>query len=775
MINGTHVWADGRPLQSEHAGRGIGRYVANHLSSLVRGAPGTLDAVVVDRSYPAPELPEPIDRQLLLPVRKEPPRPDAGAPAIFHVTSPFENIAWPWLWPRGFRSRDSGLVVTAYDLIPLIFADHYLAATSNRVPYEAHCAMIRAADAVLAISDNTASDVCRLLGVDERRVYVIGSGVSPEFEHRASGGLPRVRQAIPGIADEFVLYVGGVDFRKNLAGAVRGFARLPRAVRSRHQLVIACHMEDAAQRDLRALARELGIDDRLVLTGYVPDGVLADLYATCSVFMFPSLYEGFGLPVAEAQLQGAVVIVGNNSSLRELVKDERLTFNPWDPGSIAGVLERALTDKAVRAAAQEQARSASFTWADVATRTLPAYEAVARTLRRRRRFRRRAALVTPYPPDVSGIAEHSQDLAVALSADASVDVVVDREPGPGDVAPPGGRLVSIDGFPVTHDIRRYDRVIYAMGNSSFHSRSLDALRRTGGEVLLHDGWLKGLYAWRAQQGGEPFDHALRRMYGDRLPSELSSAGWISDEDALRLDIRMLGDVIEVADVIWVHSRVAADAVRRDAARAQVDCPDVRVLPFAFPPVREAHTKPQPPGDASPLIVSMGLVAPNKQPDVLMESVAELRNASLDAEIAFVGGLDDGYRHELEATADRLHIRRSVTFTGEVSDDEYRSWLDRADLAVQLRPASGGEASLTVAEAMASGVPCVASNTGWFADLPHDTLFRVDPGCSASGLARTIRGALVDLPRRERVIATAREHARRNGMAKVAPLLSPRAA
>ena len=740
---------------------------------MIRTAPRALDAVVVDRSLPVPELPGAIDPQLLLPVRNEPPRPAAGEPAIFHITSPFENVPWPWLWPRGFRSRDSGLVVTAYDLIPLIFADHYLTATSNRIPYEAHCAMIRAADAVLAISDNTASDVCRLLGVDERRVHVIGSGVSPEFENRAKGALPCVRRAIPEIVDEFVLYVGGVDFRKNLAGAVRGFARLSQAVRARHQLVIACHMEDAVQQDLRALAAELGIEERLVLTGYVPDAVLADLYATCAVFMFPSLYEGFGLPVAEAQLQGAVVIVGNNSSLRELVGDERLTFNPWDPTSIGGVLERALTDEALRDDAQQRARSASFLWSDVAERTLPAYEAVIRTLRRRRRFHRRVALVTPYPPDVSGIAEHSRDLAVALSADASVDVVVDREPGTGDSAPPGGRLVSIGGFPVTHDIRRYDRVLYAMGNSSFHSRSLDALRRTGGEVLLHDGWLKGLYAWRAQQGGEPFEHALRRLYGDRLPSELRSAGWISDEDALRLSIRMLGDVIEAADVIWVHSRVAADAVRRDAARTQLDCPDVRVLPFAFPPVREAQPKPA--GDARPLIVSMGLVAPSKQPDVLMESLAHLRNASVDAEIAFVGGLGDGYRHELEATADRLRIRRSVTFTSEVSDYEYRSWLDRADLAVQLRPASGGEASLTVAEAMASGVPCVASNTGWFADLPHDTLFRVDPACSASELAMTIRGALVDLPRRERVVATAREYARRNGMAKVAPLLSPRAA
>lgn len=760
------LFLDVRALQSEHAGRGIGRYVANHASAVDRIFPGGVGGFVVRRDRPLPDALKAIGESRLLRARSEPRGLLLDGPAVFHAMSPFESMPWPWLWPRAVRRRDAALVATAYDLIPLIFEGHYLAEPRVRMAFDVHCGIIRGADAVVAISESTAADVHRLLGVPERRIHVIGSGVSPEF---ASGASPRASDSSArplGLVDPFVLYVGGVDFRKNLEGAIRGFARLPDGVRRTHRFVIACSVESQARAALEQLAESLGIGDRLLLTGYVPDAVLAQLYAACSAFVFPSLYEGFGLPVAEALLQGAVVVVGRNSSLRELVAGDEFTFDPSDADDVGAALTRALTDEGFRSRAREHACAARFEWGDVAERTLPAYEAAIAGLARRRRAPRRLGLVTPYPPDVSGIAQHSRDLSVHLASSFSVDIVSDVARHAAEPMPPGGRLVPTAGFPVTHDIRRYDRVVYAMGNSHFHSHALDSLRRTGGEVLLHDAWLNGLYFWRSSHGGDAFAQELRRMYGDRVPDELSSAAWITDADARRFDIRMLADVIDAADRIWVHSRLAIDAVRRDAARARLDSPDVRLLPFSFPPVSE----PRDPGSGRMHMVSLGIVSIGKAPRLLIEAVAAMKADGVDACIDFVGPIDHGLLAELGGLADALGVEADVSFTGEVSSAEYARRLAGATVAVQLRLTTSGEASLTAAEAMSCGVPCVVSDSGWFAELPDAAVVKVPVDCSAGALAEAIASVAPGTNRRDEVVSAALEYAAAHSAARVARVL-----
>lgn len=757
---------DVRALQSEHAGRGIGRYVANHAIALDAETGGGISTFVLRRDRPVPDALRHAHRERLTLVRGDPSRVLRYAPTVLHAMSPFESMPWSWMWPRAARRRDAALVATAYDLIPLVFAEHYLKEPRMRRAYEVHCGIVKAADAVVAISQSTAEDVHRLLAVPEKRIHVIGSGVSPEFHAKRSDVATRHVPSVPGLTDPFVLYVGGVDFRKNLEGALAGFARLPAVMRDSHQFVIACSVNDSTRMVLEAHAAALGVSDRVLFTGFVPDEVLVDLYATCATFIFPSLYEGFGLPVAEAMLQGAVVIVGRNSSLRELVPGDEFTFDPADANDMARVLARALDDHAFRARAREHAAGAQFDWADVARRTLPAYEAARAAISRRVRSRRRLALVTPYPPDVSGIAEHSRALATKLAEAFAVDIVADSAESQLEQAPPGGRILSTRGFPASHDVCRYDRVIYAMGNSHFHSVSLDALRRTGGDVLLHDAWLNGLYFWRSTHGGVPLAAELQRMYGARLPAELAHAEWITDADARRLDVRMLADVIDAADRIWVHSRTAADAVRRDAGRAGLDAPDVRLLPFWFPEPAAGMTPPGPRLD----VVSLGIVSPGKGPRLLVEALAVLRASGSDARALFVGPIDAALRAELEGAAASLGVPEHVVFTGEVGAAEYQQRLEQASVAVQLRLTTSGEASLTVAEAMSHGIPCVVSDSGWFSELPDEAVVKVPVGCRAQVIADAIASVAHGTARRRDVVAAARGYAAAHSAARVARLL-----
>jgi glycosyltransferase involved in cell wall biosynthesis len=175
----------------------------------------------------------------------------------------------------------------------------------------------------------------------------------------------------------FLLYVGGVDYRKNLEGAIRGYSRLPAAMRDAHQLVIACNLPYHRRLSLRTFVMDLGIESRnLLLTGFVPDRELAALYRACELFIFPSLYEGAGLPILEAMTCGAPVAASGTSAMPELLGDPAATFDPADPADIARcireVLDSPATLEALRGSSREQA--ALHTWERVAKRTIEGYE-----------------------------------------------------------------------------------------------------------------------------------------------------------------------------------------------------------------------------------------------------------------------------------------------------------------------------------------------------------------------------------------------------------------
>ena len=146
-----------------------------------------------------------------------------------------------------------------------------------------------------------------------------------------------------------MLFTGGMDHRKNTSGLLDAYAGLPEDVRERFALVVVGRLGvDDPFGSFREHAESLGISDRLVLTGHISDEELILLYQASSLFVFPSLYEGFGLPVVEALACGAPAIVGRNSSLVELVDEEEALFDSADPASIRAALGRALTDEKLR-------------------------------------------------------------------------------------------------------------------------------------------------------------------------------------------------------------------------------------------------------------------------------------------------------------------------------------------------------------------------------------------------------------------------------------------
>jgi len=237
---------------------------------------------------------------------------------------------------------------------------------------------LRAADAIIAISQWTKSDAVRLYGIPEEKITVIYEGVHPRFHrlHQTEIAAARQKYRLPQHA---ILYVGTIEPRKNLITLLDAYVQMLRqhAVADDTKLVIVGRKGWLYEPFFRRL-HELGLEGQVIFPGFVADKDLPAIYAAADVFVFPSLYEGFGLPVLEAMACGAPVVCSNSSSLPEVAGDAALQFAPTDVASLAAALQRILSDGELRrrlVAAGVQ-RAQHFTWEETARQTLQVYRQV---------------------------------------------------------------------------------------------------------------------------------------------------------------------------------------------------------------------------------------------------------------------------------------------------------------------------------------------------------------------------------------------------------------
>jgi glycosyltransferase involved in cell wall biosynthesis len=665
------------------------------------------------------------------------------------------------------------LAVTLYDLIPDVFPERYLVDPGLRRRYRARLELVRAADLVLALSESTARDAVERLRVAEDRIVVVGAAASDLYGLPSSraDALRVARSAIPRLEAQFVLYTSGMDDRKNFQGLFRAWGRLPAAVRNAWQLVMVCSVDEPTRNYLLQLALDAGIEDRLLLPGFVPDAALKALYQSTDLFVFPSLYEGYGLPVAEALASGARTIGSDSSSVAELLVPEA-QFDPTSDAAIAGAIERALTDDATRAALDAQARVALPGWNVVADRVADAYDSLLRRPALPARRRPRVAMVTPLPPAPSGVADFSFRLLTELRDYCDVHAFADGcrhvDPALGPPLAPAGVEVLPARFMGEHERARggYDCVIYCLGNSQFHAGALAQLRRRSGVVLAHEVRLTDLYALSADEPGAVpggFEANLTAMYD--LPPGTGASGRLRAEESERLGVLMAAEIVELADSFVVMSRFAADRVRLEVDPVVAD--RVRVLPFAGRDVVEGATRSS---ERAPIVASFGIVNDIKQNALALSAFPAVLERCPDASLVFVGPCADADRAQLTELAAGLGVSHRVEVAGGVTDEEYAAWLDRAAVAIQLRRTANGECSGTIADCLAAGAVPVVTGIGAGRDLPADGVVKVDQSVSARELADVVSDLLADPARRDALAAAARGYAAAHSHAAVAKRL-----
>lgn len=652
-------------------------------------------------------------------------------PDVVFVSSLFEGLVDDAVTSIGtFKNLPTAVII--YDLIPLLYREHYLQNPQVEAWYLRKLDHLRRADLWLAISESSKKEGIHCLGLPEEWVFNISSAIDGRF-HPIQLPPDRVESVCRkyGLVRPFILYTGGIDYRKNIKRLISAFAALPENTRKAHQLAVVCSIQPTDKDALVRFSIDCGLSaDDVVLTGFIPDEDLLALYNLCKLFVFPSWHEGFGLPALEAMACGAAVIGSNTSSLPEVIGRADALFDPFDEASITAKMHQVLVNEAFRSELQKHGlkQASNFSWERTARRALNAFESLyeCRCQREKREIyifnssRPRLAYISPLPPEKSGIADYSSELLPELSRYYQIDVIVNQPEITDPWIKANCPVRSLDWF--VENAWRYNRTLYHLGNSHFHIHMFDLLEQCPGVVVLHDFYLSGVLAYMEMHNVKPnaWTNALYLSHG--YPA-----------------VRRRFQAEDVGDVIWhypsnlpvlqqalgviVHSHFSTELARSwygpELAADWYVIPHLRALAHGFD--RVAARQALGLNEEDFVVCSFGLLGPSKLNHRLLAAwLASPMAKKKNCWLIFVGENHSGeYGRELLDTIRRSGCGDRIKITGFAPHLLYKQYLAAADVAVQLRTFSRGETSGTVLDCMSYGLPTVVNAHGSLAELPAD--------------------------------------------------------
>jgi glycosyltransferase involved in cell wall biosynthesis len=269
-------------------------------------------------------------------------------------------------------------VVTIHDCIHLMFPQYLPSRFAYAYARTFMWSAAHRAARILTVSEASKRDILRFFQIPDEKITVIHNAIDDRFGLAPpEEEVVRVRERYQ-LYDEFVLYAGNVKPHKNVERLIEAFHQL-RAEGFDHLKLLIIGDEITKHATLRRAVHRYRLHKYVRFLGFVPDQTLAVLYRLATVFVFPSLYEGFGLPPIEAMASGTPVVTSNVSSLPEVVGDAAVLIDPHDPAAIAEGIRRVLTSPTLRAelVAKGLARARQFSWEESVRRIREIYGAVA--------------------------------------------------------------------------------------------------------------------------------------------------------------------------------------------------------------------------------------------------------------------------------------------------------------------------------------------------------------------------------------------------------------
>ena len=271
----------------------------------------------------------------------------------------------------------SPLVVTIHDLIPYILPETvgrgYLQRFLRDMPL-----IVNNSKIILTVSEYSKKDIMKFFPfVNEEKIFVTPLAANKSYKPLNKSNCIEYIKNKYSIDSPFILYIGGFSTRKNVKELIIAFNKIKKSLKKDYKLVLCGSIKDEGVK-LQNLCKELLIDDKIIFTGFIPDDELPLFYNAAELFIYPSLYEGFGLPPLEAMSCATPVITSNLTSIPEVTKDCAILIDPFNKDELASSILNLLNSESLLQEYSQKGykNSLDFTWRNTAIATLKAYEHV---------------------------------------------------------------------------------------------------------------------------------------------------------------------------------------------------------------------------------------------------------------------------------------------------------------------------------------------------------------------------------------------------------------
>lgn len=731
-----NILVDGQTLETPELNRGIGVYFKNILNGMVKQSYEHNWYVTVSDCNSLKSLDPWVQSRMKLLV-DEKYRPGTDYLRTGEYTSELNSairenkIDAVWipnplmmnvLFPE--RKLECRTFITIYDLIPVImpvkeWSREVNAEYARRLEY-----LMKQDVNCFFISEATKKDYEKHIGrcKGSSRVTSLAADSRLFYKRREEGGIS---------PEPSIVFTGGFDYRKNIGGAVRAFAKMKKlnsddVAAKESRLYIVCKCTDEIRSRFELELKELGLEGQVVLTGFVSDQELADIYAKADVFFFPSLYEGFGLPILEAMLGGAYVLSADNSSLPEVCGDYGLFCNAEDTDDMAEKLYHAINNAKKETPEDKRRRQEyafGFSWEKTAMESLAAIEVKDKHLGKEQK--RKIAIVTPWPDQQTGIANYVYKLVPYLSRYFEVDIFVDHTEDEKCLFKPNkyGNVYMIKELDNRHN--EYAQIIYQIGNNcSFHTGIYNYLRKYPGIAEIHDFVLQFLYlSFFSTKQYDVFRDALESGYGEEGIAYFNGLkdGSIAPDD---LRFPMSHSVSRIAKKTIVHNHWSREQMKDHDNVFTIPHPcynKIEVDPAVGKSIMEGYLKKFKLQEGDILIGCFGFINENKRPDKIISALETLIAKGFKVKLVFFGKANSP---ELEEIIRQKKLEEIVGITGYIDYDQYSVGLEMCDIVVNLRYPSMGEASGTLCEAFKYGKPVLVSDVNQYREYPDEVCWKV---------------------------------------------------
>jgi len=282
--------------------------------------------------------------------------------------------------PR-FRDKKKRLVVTVYDASVLTHPECHTRTNMDFCLRGIRDA-VRYADRIIAISEHTKADLIRYFNAPSELVTVTQLAAGSDYRVVKDAITLRAARQKYDLPENYILFVGSLEPRKNVRTLLKAYSMLPDRIKKEFRMVVAGG-RGWLNTDIPEVVKELEISDSVKFAGYIDSADIASVYSGAAVFAYPSLYEGFGLPILEAMSCGTPVVTSDTSSMPEVAGEAALLVEPRDAEAISAALARVLEDGELRKEMREKGlkRAACFSWEKCARETLAVYRKVVESTR----------------------------------------------------------------------------------------------------------------------------------------------------------------------------------------------------------------------------------------------------------------------------------------------------------------------------------------------------------------------------------------------------------